>query len=484
MKKNKKVLLFIICLFGFVFYKKASYFERNSVIKRDVKLYMVAKEEKDYPMISIADDDGMIYIDKENFEKVLRNLSFFEYIKSSEDKVVFKAKGYRVEVDFKEKKLKKKFMAYENVYDEIEAFHKNIKERYKKVLKIFINDQMKLLKEKEEIDLKSLGDSQVLIYDIITTLDKTMTKDSKEIKKLCISPQVFDDIYMSKKTNEYSFEILKEEIENLVGLGLVDIRNIEYLDKNREKFINNFYEEISKFSYLLGRGHFKVVSLKKMNNNIYAMEIGETSISETGSSLIKIIDKNTAYLKIAEFSPAHSENKTFLLFEELEKSMDIVSKYKNLIIDVRNNNGGYAINMMYLISLLTNDRVYEYFKDLEGNKKVLSSDLSLKKYDGNIIVLVDKESVSGGTVFPSIIKNNNLGVVIGEKTGGQTDLIKLKKLPNGIKITSSQLKLYTDKDYNSLDYGMEPDILVDEIATIKNNDPILSKAMEYINSLN
>lgn len=481
----KKILYVILILNLFTACGSKLKLETSPVTERNVKLSIEDKEEKDYPIITITDDDGMIYIDKENFRKIVENLPDLEYVKSDEDKVVFNGEGYKVEVDFKEKKLKKEFLGYESLYEELrkenlEESNESIRREDIEILIKYFEYEKNFVKEKEEIALNSLKEGEVLLYDILSTLELNMSKDSKKVKILSVSSSTFDGIYMSRKTNEYSFELLREDIYNLVKLGLVEEDKIKYLDKNREKFIENFYKEIYEFSSIMDRGHFEVARLEKLGNDVYAMKVGETKISDEGNSIIKIIDDETAYLKISTFSPNHYNDKSTFLFKEFEEDMEIVSGYKNLIIDVRNNFGGQVVSVMYLVSLLTNKEVYEYHKEIEENRKLLLTDLSPKKYDGNLVVLANRGSASGGTIFPAIIKTNHLGVVIGEKTEGQTDPIIIKNLPNGMTVTSSTLTLYTDENYNSIDGGMTPDILIEDAATIKDRDPILTRALEYL----
>ncbi len=482
----KKIMFSLALIVLFLSCKGEQELESTPITKREVKVWINEMEEKNFPVILVTDDDGMIYINKENFEKLVKNLPHFEYIESVGEIVVFSYGNSRVEVDFDRKCLNG-----ENISDKIGTNYERLKEYYAsrlrdkdyEILKKYFDYEANKNEEKKEIKLKSIKGQEVLVYDIFTNIGADVTKDSKKIKTLYINNPTFRRIYMSIKTNEYSFEILKKQIEALVKLDVVDEDKVLYLEKNREKFIKNFYKEINEFSGILDRGHFGVELAGRGKQEIYAMKVGETKISDRGNSIIKIIDKDTAYLKISTFTPNRYDNKSVFLFEEFEKSMDTVKKYKNLIVDVRNNYGGHVVSAMYLVSLLTNEEVYQYNKGIRGNRKLVLADLSIEEYDGNLVVLVNRGSISGGTMFPTIIKSNNLGVVIGEKTGGQTDPIIKKTLPNGIIISSSSLKFDTDENYNSIDKGMIPDILIDDIATKKDKDPILTRALNYLKEI-
>ncbi len=476
----KKILLFLIFLWLIISCGKKFKVESMPKIEREVKIWKEELEEEEYPTINVIDDDGMIYANRENLEKLLKNLVNFDYIDSDENKIVLENKEYRVEVNFKEKKLRKKFLGYGKKIDKM----KNLGEKNGIIYEKYFSYERKLfVREEEEFFLNNLEGKEILIYDLARALEMNFAKDSKKVKTIYIVGNSYSPgIFMSRKTNEYSFEIIREDVEKMIKLSLLKEEELFYLDGNKEKFIDNFYKEIKKFSLKVNRGHFGMTK-NLVDNKTYLANVGDLKHFDIGNSTLKILDDKIAYLKVRTFSENSYDRKFDNFFEEYEEIIDEVEKYKNLIIDVRNNSGGSLMYKVYFLSLLTNKDIYHYYKTLEGNKKVKVEDLSPREYKGNLIVLANKSSYSAATIFPSLVKSNKLGIVIGEKTGGQADPTMKKVLPNGIVVRDSTLVVMTNENFESIDNGMIPDILVEDVAIKGDRDPILTKAIEYFGTL-
>jgi len=124
------------------------------------------------------------------------------------------------------------------------------------------------------------------------------------------------------------------------------------------------------------------------------------------------------------------------------------------------------------------ENVFKYFKTLDGNKKVQLPRFTDSLYKGNVILLVNKMSASASNIFANSFKVNKLGIIIGEKTYGLADGFVTTIIPNGMVMLESGLVLETDDKFQSIDKGVDPDILVEDVATTKDNDPILTKALD------
>ncbi len=165
---------------------------------------------------------------------------------------------------------------------------------------------------------------------------------------------------------------------------------------------------------------------------------------------------------------------------EFSNLLDNADLPDNIIIDLRNNTGGYEDTATGIIKRLT-DRTIEYSDTIYTTNKYVSikkkfvsgkylyvdsrdgmvNGQSRKKY--NLYVLVSGETISAADNFTAFIKNNDLGTIIGENNTkgeayGSADLKVLEK--------SGLYFYYTDIKWNNSDgtdnsiYGTAPDIYI------------------------
>lgn len=263
---------------------------------------------------------------------------------------------------------------------------------------------------------------------------------------------------------------------------------IEYMTESGEVVNENAYYGTSAVvsNYI---EYFRGIDEPSVNvENNY--EIEENNVS----NIYTFFDKanNIEYIKFNDFSLGGSEALKFIQETELPD---------NIIIDLRENGGGMKSVCDALIGALS-EKDIEFNADIYTTRKyddcksVRKSELPFesrfkklysqteenliygeraKKY--NIYVLVSSVSLSAADRFATIIKNNNLGTVVGAfNTGGEAF-----GSPNIAVLEKSGLYFYfTDYKYINSDgtdnsvYGTAPDIYV----TL--NDDFLKKRDELI----
>lgn len=182
-------------------------------------------------------------------------------------------------------------------------------------------------------------------------------------------------------------------------------------------------------------------------------------------------DEKVTYIMFNDFIYGGAEFSNFLDNAEIQQS---------IIIDLRNNLGGYEDVSVGIIKKLIN-RTIEYNTDVytpnnygDFEKKIINGKRlyvdtryeiinGSSQKDYNIYVLVSSETLSAADNFAAFIKDNALGVIIGENNThgeayGSPDLKVLE--------TSGLYFYYTDRKWNNSDgtdnsvYGTAPDIYV------------------------
>jgi len=133
---------------------------------------------------------------------------------------------------------------------------------------------------------------------------------------------------------------------------------------------------------------------------------------------------------------------------------------KKLIVDVRGNAGGSVDEAIAAADdLLTSGLI----TSLEGRKieaKQWQADRATS-FDGEVQVLADISTASGGEIFASAIRGNNRGKLIGITTYGKAIVQRFVVLPSGggVQMTVGH---YTTPDLKPItDAGIRPDVTVD-----------------------
>ncbi len=185
--------------------------------------------------------------------------------------------------------------------------------------------------------------------------------------------------------------------------------------------------------------------------------------------------KKIGYLQISIFSSV--ANKQFKEnLEKLEKD-----GIDGLIIDVRNNNGGYLTTVTDITSsLLPKGKII--YQIQKGDKKVATKDKTSTNREYPIAVLVNGGSASASEILAGAIKESYKGYVVGTKTYGKGTVQQVKKLSDGSMIKYT-VENWLTPDGNWINgKGIEPTNVVDmDSAYYENpgdeNDNQLQKAL-------
>jgi len=176
-------------------------------------------------------------------------------------------------------------------------------------------------------------------------------------------------------------------------------------------------------------------------------------------------------------------------FQEAASKILSTTGYEGIILDLRNNPGGFLEVAVDIASwfLNTGDLVaIEQFGQAEQNQKTefRASGLgALKNYP--MVILVNQGTASAAEILAGALRDNRSIKLVGEKTFGKGSVQELINLKNSSSIKVTVAKWLTPKKVSISEQGLEPDykVAITEEDIAKNKDPQLDKAIEILKKL-
>jgi len=195
----------------------------------------------------------------------------------------------------------------------------------------------------------------------------------------------------------------------------------------------------------------------------------------------EIKDDHIAYVQLYQFTENGATE-----FEKVIKEIK-KSNARGIILDLRNNPGGYlevAVDIASQFLLKGNLVVIEDFGNGEKNNKYYSYGFQgLQSLPA--VVLINEGSASASEILAGALRDNRGIKIIGEKSFGKGSVQQLEKLRGGASVKITIAKWLTPSGATIEGEGIAPDIEVNLTEEDLNEarDPQLDKAVEIIKGL-
>ena len=172
-----------------------------------------------------------------------------------------------------------------------------------------------------------------------------------------------------------------------------------------------------------------------------------------------IMSNNMGYMYYGDFATNIGEGNLDYLLAELAGT-------DGLVIDVRDNGGGFLTNAEKLIARFIDTKIYAgaiSHKTGPGHNDFSEpydyyfspSDAGRIRYLKPIVILTNRSSYSATNNFVSIMKYRPNVKIVGDATGGGSGMPFTSELPNGWTIRFSACSI-TDAEGNITEWGVEP----------------------------
>jgi carboxyl-terminal processing protease len=177
-----------------------------------------------------------------------------------------------------------------------------------------------------------------------------------------------------------------------------------------------------------------------------------------------------------------------------ENTNDLVKKYadqikgdksiKGVVVDLRNNPGGYLDSAVQVSSVFIEDGVIVYEEGKDGKKQEYKAQGAATLGSMPLVVLVNEGSASAAEIMAGAIQDYKKGTLIGKKTFGKGSVQELLTIGDGLSLKITIAKWLTPNGRAINGEGIKPDVEVDltDDDIKADRDPQLDKAIEILNS--
>ena len=194
----------------------------------------------------------------------------------------------------------------------------------------------------------------------------------------------------------------------------------------------------------------------------------------------EMLDDNIAYIQLTTYGVTTPE--------ELHSTLDslLENNPEGLILDLRNNGGGYLDSAIEIISeFIDKGNVVMYEEMGDGSRKTYKAKSGGLATEMPLVVLINQGSASASEITAGAIQDYNRGTLVGDVSYGKGSVQIWTPLTNNqgaVRVTVARWLTPDERQINQV--GVTPDITVEYTEDDYTNeiDPQLDKAVEILNN--
>ena len=298
--------------------------------------------------------------------------------------------------------------------------------------------------------------------------------------------------YLDKDQTDSLTQILEGKYE---GIGIEIIQNREiynvFKDSPAEKaglqkgdiilLVNDTSLEEKKADEIIKESTTSIIKIKILRNETELEIFVERSIVNIPAVASEMIEQNghkIGYLSISAFSNN--------VYSQFKSELEVLENQgiQKLIIDVRNNSGGYLSAANNIIQLFLKKGKVMYSLETKTDNEVYKDNTDESR-DYPVVILTNKGSASASEILAAALKDSYGAVVIGNTTYGKGKVQHTKSLDSGSMIKYTSSKWYTPIGVCIDEVGLEPNLFIDLEIDAEGNilDKQKEKAIEFLLSV-
>lgn len=197
----------------------------------------------------------------------------------------------------------------------------------------------------------------------------------------------------------------------------------------------------------------------------------------------EMLDGSIGYLTISGFQE--------VTYDQFKEAYDDLEKQgqKGMIIDLRNNPGGYVHIVSQITDELLGKGLIVYTEDKNGKREEIYSDAE-HQFTKPLVLLVNAYSASASEILAGAVKDDKIGTLVGTTTFGKGVVQGTYQLEDGSAVKVTVAKYFTPAGNNIHGIGIVPDIVVELPKELQNQfrierdqDTQFIKAVEVMKGL-
>lgn len=318
-------------------------------------------------------------------------------------------------------------------------------------------DKEEMLEEAVAAMMNYLGDS----YTTYLTEEETESLAEKlagEYKGIGVSIQNNDIVNITKDSPA-------ERAGLLIGDKIIKINSEDVTQYTALKIANMIKDTKEK--------SVKLTVLRGEEEKSFEIDISTLYVPAISAEIMEENNKKVGYIYIGTFSNtlANQIEDKFTEFEE--------AGIDSLIIDVRDNSGGYLSAATDVASLFLKKGATIYSLEDKNEKEVFLDETDAYK-EYKTLVLINKNSASASEILAAALRDSYGAKLIGETSYGKGKVQQTVSLKDGSMVKYTSAKWYTPNGVCIDEKGLEPDYKVDnEYVYADEEKKIISEVIDH-----
>ena len=191
-------------------------------------------------------------------------------------------------------------------------------------------------------------------------------------------------------------------------------------------------------------------------------------------------NEEVIYLRLSQFGD--NTNKDWLaLVNNLNLKVQNNPNFKGIVLDVRNNPGGYLTDAAFIASEFLKEGTPVVIQETgAGERTILRASRRGLFINTPIVILINKGSASASEIVSGALKDNGRTKLVGETSFGKGTIQQAEDLGNGAGFHITIAKWLTPNGTWVNEKGLIPDIKVSLDSKDQTRDSQLEKAIEEL----
>lgn len=186
-----------------------------------------------------------------------------------------------------------------------------------------------------------------------------------------------------------------------------------------------------------------------------------------------------AYIRLSQFGD-RTNQEWLTLVNDLDLKIKNNPRFKGVILDLRNNPGGYLTDANFIASEFIKSGTVVIQDKGNGDTSTLSVSRKGLFTEVSLVVLINKGSASASEIVAGALRDHKRANLIGETSFGKGTIQQAEDLGNGAGLHVTIAKWLTPNGTWVHEKGLEPDIKVSPDEKDQSRDLVLEKAVEEL----